>query len=150
MWNFNVQPVNILPFSIYHHKLGWTSSGPILHNIIHVITRRWIMVGWIKNNHLKTQTMHVYNTKIKHMGHHIFTLLLQYTAYIAAIFTSFITLFQLCSSNSQGLCYQTQICYFIWNLCVQTAIRLQQHNQRYSSCLTIRTDTVTRLKKNGW
>jgi len=42
----------------------------------------------LKINHLKTQTMHVCNTRIKQKGHQfIFTLLLQYTTYTAAIFT---------------------------------------------------------------
>jgi len=42
----------------------------------------------LKINHLKKQTMHVCNTKIKQKGHQfIFTLLLQYTTYIAVIFT---------------------------------------------------------------
>ena len=40
---------------------------------------------------------------------------------------TFITLFQSCSSNIQGLCYQTPICCFIWNFCVQTAIHFQQY-----------------------
>jgi len=44
MWYFN-----ILPSSIYHHKLGWTSSGPVQYNIMHVMTQRWIMVGWTEN-----------------------------------------------------------------------------------------------------
>jgi len=42
----------------------------------------------LKINHLKTQTMHVCNIKIKQKGHQfIFTLLLQYTTHIAVIFT---------------------------------------------------------------
>jgi len=44
----------------------------------------------LKINHLKTRTMHVCNTKMKQKGHQfIFTLLLQYTTYIAVIFTYF-------------------------------------------------------------
>jgi len=34
MWYVNVQPS-----SIFHHKLGCTSSGPTLYNIIHVMTQ---------------------------------------------------------------------------------------------------------------
>jgi len=44
----------------------------------------------LKINHLKTQTMHVCNTKIKQNAHnYIFTLLLKYTTYTAVIFTYF-------------------------------------------------------------
>ena len=44
----------------------------------------------LKINHLKTQTMHVCNTKIKQKGHQfMLTFLLQYTTYIAVIFTYF-------------------------------------------------------------
>ena len=41
--------INILPSSIYHHKSGWTSSGPILYNIVHVMTLTRIMVGQTEN-----------------------------------------------------------------------------------------------------
>ena len=41
--------VDILPSSIYHHKLGCTSSGPIHYNIINVMTQRWIMNRWTEN-----------------------------------------------------------------------------------------------------
>ncbi len=34
--------INILPSSIYHHKLGWTNSDPILYNIIHVMNYGWM------------------------------------------------------------------------------------------------------------
>jgi len=37
---------NILPSSTSQHKLEWTSSGHILHNIIHVMTKRYIMARW--------------------------------------------------------------------------------------------------------
>jgi len=44
----------------------------------------------LKINHLKTQTMHVCNTKIKQKGHQfMLTFLLQYTTHIAVVFTYF-------------------------------------------------------------
>jgi len=50
------------------------------------------------------------------------------TQHILLLFLiTFITLFQSCSSNIQGLCYQMPICCYIWNFCVQTAICFKQH-----------------------
>jgi len=99
----------------------------VLYNIIHVMTQDELWLDGLKINHLKTQIMHVCNTKIIQKGHQfMLTFLLQYTTYSAVIFT-FITLFQSHSSNIQGLCYQTPICCFIWNFCVQIGIHLQQY-----------------------
>ena len=128
MWHFNV-----LPLSQYcHSQYTATKWGEQVVALYCTTLFMWwykdeLWLDGLKINHLKTQTMHVCNTKIKQKGHQfMFTLLLQYTTYNAVIFT-FISLFQSHSSNTQGLCYQMPISCFIWNFCVQTVIHLQQY-----------------------
>jgi len=61
-----------------------------VYNITHVMTKNELWLNGLKINYMKTQTMHVSNTKIKEKSYQfIFTLLLQYTTYNAVIFTYF-------------------------------------------------------------
>jgi len=63
------------------------------------MTQNELWLDGLKINHLKTQTMHICNTKIIQKCHQfMLTFLLQYTTYIAIIFT-FTTLFQSQSFN---------------------------------------------------
>ena len=121
--------VNILPSSICHHKSGWTSSGHILFCTI--LFKWWhkfeLWLDGMKIKHLKTQTMHVCNIKIKQKGNQFVDISITIHNIYCCNFYLFITLFQSHSSNIQGLCYQTPIRCFIWNFCVQTATHLQQY-----------------------
>jgi len=92
MWYFNVLP----PSTYCHPPYITTNWGEqvvaiyctVLYNIIHVMTKDELWLDGLKINHLKTQTMHVCNIKIKQKVHQfMFTFLLQYTTYTAVIFT---------------------------------------------------------------
>ena len=79
----------VLPSLINHHQLGWTWPYTVQYYSCDD-TKDELWLDGLKINHLKTQTMHVCNTKMKQKGHQfISTLLLQYTIYIAVIFTYF-------------------------------------------------------------
>ena len=125
MWYFNVLP----PSTHCHPRYTTTNWGEQVVALYCTIIFTWwhkdeLQLDGLKINCLKTQTMHICNTKIKENGHQL--LLLQYTTHTAVIFT-FITIFLSCSSNIQGLCYLMPICCFICNFCVQTILHLQQY-----------------------
>jgi len=152
VWYFNV-----LPLSTYcHPRYTTTNWGEQVVALYCTILFMWwhkdeLWLDGLKINRLKTQTMHVCNTKIKQKAHQFTsTLPLQYTTYIAVIFTYFIILFQFCSSNIQGLCFKKPICYFIWNFCVQTTIHLQQYEPTLFFTPHYLERESNQTQKKGW
>jgi len=87
---------NVLPLCTYCHPPYTTTNwGEQVMALYCIILFMWwhkdeLWLDGLKINHVKTQTMHVCNTKIKQNGYQfIFIFLLEYSTYIAVIFTYF-------------------------------------------------------------
>ena len=150
MWYFNV-----LPLSTYSHpQYPTTNWGEQVVALYCTILFMWwykdeLWLDGLKINHLKTQTMHVCNTKIKQNAHQfIFTLLLQYTTYIAVIFylllshyfSPTVLIYKVSVTKHQSAVSFGIFVFKLPYIC-------NSIHQCHSSCLSIWRDRVTSLKK---
>jgi len=149
MWYFNVLPLS----TSCHPQYTTTNRDEQVVVLYCTILLLWwhIYALWLdglKINHPQSQTMHVCNTKIKQKGHQfLLTFLLQYTTYIAAIFTYVPHYF-----NPTVLIYKVSVTKhqsaasfgtFVFKL-PYICNNIKQH---FSSCLSIWRDRVTSIKK---
>ena len=137
--------VDILP-----HKLGRTSSDPVLYNIIHVTTQRWILVGWTKNEPTENTNYaslhHKHQTEGSSVYLHIAITIHNYIAVIFTYFYHIISILQFIYTRS--LLPNTNLLADAFGIFVfKLPYICNSINQCYSSCLSIWRDRVTSLNK---
>ena len=148
MWYFIVLP----PLTYWHPRNSTTNWSEQVVALYYIILLKWwhkdeLWLDGLKINHLNTQTACLqHKNQTEGSSVYLYIAITVHNIYCCN-FYSFITLFQSCSSNIPGLCYQMPICCFIWKFVFKLPYICDSIIGRYSSWLTIWRDRVTSLKK---